>query len=150
VRLTQHTDYAYRMLIHVALRAPALTTVGDVASAFRLSAAHLNKVAQTLAAHNYLETVRGRSGGLRLLRKPESIRLGQVAKVTEPDFQIAPCMASDGDCPIYQPCVLRAALSQAADAFLAELDKWSLADLIKRQSPLLTAIAVARLSNAAR
>ena len=77
------------------------------------------------------------------MREPELIRLGQVARVTEPDFQIAPCMAADGNCPIYEPCVLRGVLSQAADAFLAELDKWTLADLVKRRKPLLTAIAAA-------
>lgn len=146
MRLTQHTDYAFRMLIHAALRAPALTTVGEVAHDFRLSAAHLNKVAQTLAAHEYLQTVRGRAGGLRLVREPGLIRLGQVAKITEPDFQIAPCMTADGNCPIYEPCILRGALSQAAGAFLAELDKWTLADLIKRRRPLLTAITAARAS----
>jgi Rrf2 family nitric oxide-sensitive transcriptional repressor len=134
------------MLIHAALRAPSLTTVGEVAADFHLSATHLNKVAQTLSAHQYLQTVRGRSGGIRLLRKPESIRLGQVARVTEPDFRIAPCMAPDGNCPIYEPCVLRGALSQAADAFLAELDKWTLADLVKRRKPLLTAITAAQAS----
>src|SRR5690349_14774355 len=118
------------MLMHAALRAPALTTVGDVAHAFDLSVTHLNKVAQTLAKHGYLQTVRGRSGGLRLAQAPELIRLGQVAAVTEPDFQIAPCMSPDnGTCPIYDPCVLRGVLTQAAKAFVAELDKWTLADL---------------------
>jgi Rrf2 family nitric oxide-sensitive transcriptional repressor len=146
VRLTQHTDYAYRMLIHAALRAPALTTVGEVAEDFHLSATHMNKVAQTLAAHGYLQTVRGRSGGLRLLREPQLIRLGQVARATEPDFQIAPCMAPDGDCPIYEPCVLRGALSEAADAFIAELDKWTLADLVKRKKTLLTVITISSAS----
>ncbi len=146
MRLTQHTDYAFRMLIHAAMRAPALTTVGEVAADFGLSATHLNKVAQTLAAHGYLQTVRGRSGGLRLAREAQSIRLGQVAKATEPDFQMAPCMSPGGDCPIYAPCVLKGALSQAAEAFLAELDKWTLADLVKRRKPLLTAIAAAQAS----
>jgi Rrf2 family nitric oxide-sensitive transcriptional repressor len=99
------------MLMHAALRAPALTTVGEVAQDFDLSATHLNKVAQTLAAHGYLQTVRGRSGGLRLLQKPESIRLGAVAMVTEPDFHIASCMSPNGgSCPIYEPCVLRGIL----------------------------------------
>ena len=112
MRLTQHTEYAFRMLIHAALRAPMLTTVGEMAADFGLSAPHLNKVAQTLAAHNYLQTIRGRSGGLRLIREPGSIRLGKLARLTEPDFQMAPCMASDpagthGPCPIYEPCVLR-------------------------------------------
>lgn len=133
------------MLIHAALRAPALTTVGEVAADFGLSAPHLNKVAQTLAAHNYLETIRGRSGGLALRKEPASIRLGQVARITEPDFQMAPCMASGAPCsvtpcPIYDPCVLRNVLAQATNAFLLELDKWTLADLVKRRKPLLVAL----------
>ena len=129
------------MLMHVALRAPSLATVGEIARVFNLSAAHLNKVAQTLAASGYLQTIRGRSGGLRLLRTPESIRLGQVALVTEPDFQLAPCMSATGtDCPIYDPCVLRSVLSQASKSFIAELDKWTLADLIQKRSPLLFAL----------
>jgi Rrf2 family nitric oxide-sensitive transcriptional repressor len=81
------------MLMHVALRAPAISTVGEVAQDFGLSATHLNKVAQTLAAHGYLQTLRGRSGGLRLLQEPKSIRLGAVALATEPDFHIASCIA---------------------------------------------------------
>jgi Rrf2 family nitric oxide-sensitive transcriptional repressor len=126
------------MLIHAALRAPSLTTIGEIASDFGLSAAHLNKVAQTLAAHDYLQTVRGRAGGLRLMRDPASIRLGQVAAVTEPDFQIAPCMSpSIEHCPIYDSCVLRDALAHAVNAFVAELDRWTLADLIEKRQPLL-------------
>jgi Rrf2 family nitric oxide-sensitive transcriptional repressor len=129
------------MLMHAALRKPALTTVGEIAQDFGLSAAHLNKVAQTLAAGGYLETVRGRSGGLRLLHNPQAIRLGAVAMVTEPDFHIASCMSPDGGhCPIYEPCVLRGILSDAANSFIAELNKWTLADLIARRRPLLLAI----------
>jgi len=129
------------MLIHAALRNPALTTVREVAEDFGLSLAHLQKVAQTLAAHGYIETLRGRSGGLRLARSLEQIRVGAVVAVTEPDFHLAPCTADGGGCPIYQPCVLRDALDQATSAFLAELDKWTLADLIQKRKPLLVALA---------
>jgi Rrf2 family nitric oxide-sensitive transcriptional repressor len=147
VRLSRHSEYAFRMLIHAALRAPSLTTIGEIASDFGLSAAHLNKVAQTLAAHGYLQTIRGRSGGLRLARDPALIRLGQVATVTEPDFQIAPCMSPDNEhCPIYEPCVLRDALSHAARAFIAELDRWTLADLTKKRAPLLFRLDSIRLA----
>jgi Rrf2 family nitric oxide-sensitive transcriptional repressor len=141
MRLAQHSDYALRMLIHAALRDPLLTTVREVAEDFGLSVTHLQKVAQTLAAHGYLETVRGRSGGLRLARRPDEIRIGRVVAVTEPDFQLAPCMdKSGGNCPIYEPCVLRHALTRAVDAFLAELDEWTLSDLIRRRKPLLVAL----------
>lgn len=141
MRLAQHSDYAFRMLIHAALKDPARVTVSEVAQAYSLSSAHLQKVAQTLAAHGYLQTIRGRSGGLRLAQSPDAIRLGQVATITEPDFQIAPCMSpSDGDCPIYEPCVLRTALTNASQAFLDELNKWTLADLIRKRKPLLVAL----------
>jgi len=146
VRLSKHSEYAFRMLMHAALRDPALTTVGEIASDFDLSAAHLNKVAQTLASHGYLQTVRGRTGGLRLMREPAAIRLGQVAIATEPDFQIAPCMSPGGaHCPIYDPCVLRGALSRAAEAFVAELDRWTLADLVAKRRPLVLSLSSARL-----
>ena len=128
------------MLIHAGLRSPSLTTVREVAADFGLSLAHLQKVAQTLSAHGYIETLRGRTGGLRLARIPEQIRLGGVVAITEPDFHMAPCAGGD-DCPIYQPCVLRGALDQATSAFLAELDKWTLADLIRKRKPLLVALA---------
>lgn len=133
------------MLIHAALRAPALTTVGEIAEDFGLSSTHLNKVAQTLAAHGYLRTHRGRSGGLELACDPETIRLGAIARVTEPDFYMAPCMSPTSDaCPIYDPCLLRGALSRATEAFLTQLDQWTLADLLRKPEPMLIAIEKAR------
>jgi Rrf2 family nitric oxide-sensitive transcriptional repressor len=143
MRLSQHSDFAFRLLITAALREPAVTTVGDVAGAFDISLTHLHKVAQTLAAHGYLTTIRGRSGGLRLARRPEAIRLGDLAALTEPDFQIAPCMPpTEAPCPIYQRCVLRDALSRAAEAFVAELNRWTLADLVREKKPLLNALSL--------
>ena len=145
MRLTQHTDYALRMLIHAALRTPSLITVGEVAHAFDLSAPHLNKVAQTLAEHGFLQTVRGRSGGLRLHRDPGTIRLGDVVRVTEPDFQLAPCMGAPAQpCTIQRCCDLRHVLDRAMDAFLAELDRWTLADMVARRGPMLIAISRTR------
>jgi Rrf2 family nitric oxide-sensitive transcriptional repressor len=138
VRLSLHSDYAFRMLIHAGLNAPELTTVGAIARDFGLSAAHLNKVAQTLAAHGYLQTVRGRAGGLRLNRPAGKIRLGEVAAITEPDFQLAPCMPeSEEFCPIYEHCLLRGALQGAAAAFIESLNQFTLADLLKRPKALL-------------
>jgi Rrf2 family nitric oxide-sensitive transcriptional repressor len=144
MRLSQHSDFAFRLLITAALRDPAVTTVGEVAGAFDISVTHLQKVTQTLAAQGYVTTIRGRSGGVRLARPPQEIRLGDLAALTEPDFQIAPCMPpSEAQCPIHQHCVLRDALSKAADAFLSELNRWTLADLVREKKPLLKAITPA-------
>jgi Rrf2 family protein len=74
---------------------------------------HLQKVAQTLAPHGYVETARGRSGGIRLARAPETIRIGKVILATEPDFHMAPCTAEQGDCPVDDPCTLLIALGRA-------------------------------------
>jgi Rrf2 family transcriptional regulator, nitric oxide-sensitive transcriptional repressor len=138
MRLAQHTDYALRMLIHAALRDPELTTVPEIADTFGLSVAHLQKVAQMLHARGYIETVRGRAGGIRLAVSPEKIHIGEVVVFTEPDFQLAPCIHPvNGNCAIYSPCVLRTALKRAAQAFLEELDRWTLADLIRNPKPLL-------------
>jgi Rrf2 family nitric oxide-sensitive transcriptional repressor len=145
LRISLHSEYAFRMLIHAALRAPELTTVQEIAADFNLSATHLSKVAQTLAAHGYLQTVRGRTGGLQLACDPKEIRLGEVARATEPDFYMAPCMSPEGnDCPIYDPCRLRGALSQASEAFLAELNRSTLADLMEKRKPMLVRIEAAR------
>jgi Rrf2 family nitric oxide-sensitive transcriptional repressor len=144
MRLAQHTDYALRMLIHAALREPELSTVPEIAEAFGLSVAHLQKVAQGLSAHGYIETVRGRAGGIRLAVPAQEIRIGKVVVVTEPDFQLAPCMhPGEGNCAIYSPCVLRSALKRASDAFLEELNRWTLTDLIQKRKPLLVALEVA-------
>jgi Rrf2 family nitric oxide-sensitive transcriptional repressor len=137
------------MLMHAALRAPALTTVGEVAHAFDLSPTHLNKVAQTLAEHGFLHTVRGRAGGITLRRSPELINLGDVVRATEPDFQIAPCMTpAGGGCSIHGACDLRNVLARAVDAFLGELDKWTLADMVHERAPMLIAIDRARRPDA--
>lgn len=146
MRLTQHTDYALRMLIQAAVRHPERIRVAEVSSSFGISAAHLNKVAQTLAAAGFLETVRGRGGGLRLRRPLNSIRVGDVVRATEPDFQIVECFGSasnpaepegrDG-CPIIDGCLLRGSLHRAFDAFMRELDAITLADLAKPKQQLL-------------
>jgi len=127
--------------MYTGLNRNRLSTITEIAQHFRISKSHLMKVVSNLAQLGYLETVRGRSGGLRLARPAEQIRIGDVISVTEPDFQLAPCMLpSDDFCPIYKPCVLRHVLDDANGAFLAELNKWTLADLTKPRKPMLVAL----------
>jgi Rrf2 family nitric oxide-sensitive transcriptional repressor len=102
------------------------------------------KVAYQLGVGGYIETVRGRSGGLRLARAVESIRIGDVVRTTEPDMALVACSAPiDGPCAIKSCCVLRGALAQAAAAFLAVLDGYSLADLVKPRTRLRGLLAIA-------
>jgi Rrf2 family nitric oxide-sensitive transcriptional repressor len=141
VRLTLHTDFALRVLIQVGLNDGKLTTIKNIAQTFGISKAHLMKVVNDLSQKGYLDTVRGRNGGIRLMREPRNINIGQVVRDTENQLGIIGCLEHKGYCPIERVCVLRGALRNATEAFLAVLDVRTLADLIKPQrvlsSPLL-------------
>ncbi len=135
MRLTLHTDFALRVLIHVGLNDDKLTTINDIAQTFDISKAHLMKVVNDLSQKGYLDTVRGRNGGIRLMREPRDIKIGQVVRDTE-NLDVIGCLHQRGYCPIQRVCVLRGVLSDATEAFLAVLDAHTLADLIKPQRVL--------------
>lgn len=136
MRLTLHTDYALRVLIQVGLNEGGLTTINDVAQSFDISKHHLMKVVNDLSQRGYLDTVRGRNGGMRLKRKPRDINIGKVVRDTEDQLGIIGCLVQPGYCRIERACVLRTALRDATNAFLAVLDRHTLADLIKPQKAL--------------
>jgi Rrf2 family transcriptional regulator, nitric oxide-sensitive transcriptional repressor len=136
MRLTLHTDFALRVLIQVGLNDGKLTTINDIAQSFGISKPPLMKVVNYLGQRGYLDTVRGRNGGIRLMREPRHINIGQVVRDTEDQLHVIGCLESKGYCPIQRVCVLRGALRDATEAFLAVLDTYTLADLIKPQKPL--------------
>ena len=147
MRMTLHTDYALRMLIYVATRRDGTCTVNDVAQAYNLSRNHLLKVAQTLRDLELVETTRGRAGGIRLARPPEAIAIGALVRATEEEFSLAECMQKGGRaCAISPACRLKGMLHEALGAFLAVLDKYTLADIVRNRAslgPLLGIDAVA-------
>ena len=131
MRLTVYTDYSLRLLAYAALSTGSLITIGEVAEAYGISRNHLTKVAHQLGVAGFLETVRGKGGGLRLARKPEAIGLGEVVRHTEPDMALVPCFEPvDARCRILPACVLEGVLRDARDAFLQVLDRHTLADLV--------------------
>lgn len=131
MRLTLHTDYALRVLIEVGLGDGRLVTISDIARSYGISRHHLMKVVNDLSQRGYLDAVRGRNGGLRLMRPPRDINIGQVVRDTEDRLAVIGCLERRGYCRIERVCVLRGALRKAADAFLAVLDAHTLADLIR-------------------
>ena len=137
MRLTVYTDFSLRVLIYLALNGDELGTIAEIAKAYRISKNHLMKVAHQLGRAGYIETVRGKGGGLRLARRPEEIMIGEVVRRTECGSSLVPCFSpSDADCAIYPRCVLRGALAKAQNAFLAALDEYSLADFARPRAPL--------------
>ena len=146
MRLTLHTDFALRVLIQVGLNDGKLTTIKDIAQTFDISKAHLMKVVNDLSQKGYLDTVRGRNGGVRLMREPRDINIGQVVRDTEDQLDVIGCLEHKGYCPIERVCVLRNALRDATQAFLGVLDTYSLADLIKPQRALSSILLDLRAS----
>lgn len=131
MRLTLHTDFALRVLIQVGLNDGKLTTVNDIAESFDISKQHLMKIVNDLSQKGYLDTVRGRNGGIRLQREPRDINIGQVVRDMEDKLDVIGCLERKGYCRIERVCVLRGILSDATDAFLAVLDSHTLADLLR-------------------
>lgn len=136
MRLTLHTDFALRVLIQVGIGGGKLTTINDIAQSFDISRHHLMKVVNDLSQRGYLDTVRGRNGGIRLMREPHEINIGQVVRDVEDKLDVIGCLESKGYCAIERVCVLRGILHDATDSFLAVLDSHTLADLIKPHKAL--------------
>ncbi len=137
MELSQFTDYSLRTLIYAALREPGqVSSVREIAEAFAISHHHLVKVVHNLARLGYVETVRGRKGGVLLAKKPESIRIGDVVRQTE-SLAVVECHRDPGNtCCIAGVCHLQSVLAAATRAFMAELDKVTLEDLVVNQAPL--------------
>ena len=133
MRLTQHTDYALRVLISLAVAPEGRHTVETVARRHDLSRNHLMKVAQTLTQAGFVEGTRGRNGGIALARRPEAIRLGAVVRACEDNFTLVDCFDAERNrCLLTPACGLRGPLEEALAAFLHVLDGYTLADLIAR------------------
>lgn len=133
MQLTRFTDYAVRALLHVATREPGqLSSISEIAQTYDISRNHLMKVVQDLGQGGFLETVRGRKGGLKLGRPAEEITIGQIVRYTENTFKVVDCT----DCVVASACVLPRAFNDATRAFLAVLDGYTLADTLSRREEL--------------
>jgi Rrf2 family nitric oxide-sensitive transcriptional repressor len=129
MRLTKFSDYAIRVLILAASRPERNITVEKAAAVYDISAAHLKKVVRALTQAGFLDGVRGPGGGVHLRRPPEEIGLGDVVRRTEPDFALVECQRPDNACRITGLCTLPGILSEATQAMLAVLDRYTLADI---------------------
>jgi Rrf2 family nitric oxide-sensitive transcriptional repressor len=144
LHLTVQTDYSLRLLMYLALKEDGLATIAEVAESYGISKNHLMKVAHQLGLAGYIETVRGRRGGLRLARPAEAISLGDVVRKTEPDMAIVMCFEPiNAHCAIRPSCVLRRALQKAYLAFVDVLDGYTLGDLVKPKARLRTLLSIA-------
>lgn len=144
MRLNLHTDYALRLLMDLAVRG-GQASVDEIAHGFGISRHHLMKVAQQLATLGYVETRRGRGGGLTLAQEPSAISLGKIVRQLEPTGQFVECFdRRTNSCAVAGACGLQGALSHALGDFLARLDGYTLADLIPDKTRFRRALSAAK------
>ncbi len=144
VRLTVYTDFSLRLLIYLAVKPDGVSTIGEVADAYRIPKNHLTKVAHQLGLSGTITTVRGKGGGLRLGRPADQIIIGSVVRGTEPDMALVPCFEPVcASCRIIPACGLRGALQQARSAFIRVLDGYTLADLAGNRTDLQALLGIA-------
>jgi Rrf2 family nitric oxide-sensitive transcriptional repressor len=134
MRLTRHTDYALRTLSFLALHPDGSERITDIARRMGMSEDHCAKVVARLAALGYVETMRGRVGGVRLARAPGDIIIGDVVRATEDNLTLVECFDPlTNQCPIAPACALAPAMGAALDAFFQVLDRYTLADVTARR-----------------
>ena len=143
MRLTTMTDYALRLLMYVAQQPDRLCTISEVAQAYAISEAHLMKVTHQLGLAGWIETVRGKGGGMRLARRPQCVSIGEVVRAMEAELGVVECLtAGGGSCVIAPACRLKSILHDATNRFLEELDQYTLADMLKSRAPLARLLGI--------
>ncbi len=138
MRLTVYTDYSLRVLLYLGVRGQDhLATIQEIADTYQISKNHLMKVTYDLGKNGFIETIRGRGGGIRLAVAPEEVNIGQVVRKTEEDFHIVECFDPESNlCKISPECRLKYALNEALQAYFKVLDSYTLADVLVSKNAL--------------
>ncbi len=142
MRLTSYTDYTLRTLMYLAVNGDRHATIAEIARTYRISEAHLMKIVHQLGIAGDIETMRGRNGGIRLGKPAASINIGTIVRRTEVDMELVECFDGAGTCAVGEACVLRSALHEALAAFLAVLDRYTLADLTAPRGRLAALLGI--------
>lgn len=130
MKLTNYSDYALRILIYLGLKKEKLSTITEISDCYHISRNHVVKIVHHLGQLGYLDTARGKYGGIRLARAPEMINIGEVIRHTETSMDLVECFGEQNTCVICNSCVLRSIIAEALAAFMAVLDGYTLADLM--------------------
>ncbi|RFU64080.1 Rrf2 family transcriptional regulator [Peribacillus saganii] len=131
MRLTSYSDYSLRVLVYLASQTEdKLANIKEIAEVYQISKNHLMKIIYNLGKMGYIETIRGRNGGIRLARPASEINIGEIVRKTEEDFYLVECFEKhNNNCLITPVCSLKYIFNTALEAFLQVLDKYSLADV---------------------
>ena len=130
MRLSQASDFALRILMATG-QSDDPQTVDKLSRQLGLAKSHVMKIVAHLAKGGYLETTRGRGGGIRLAKTPDMIRLGDVVRLSEPDLGVVACLKPEPTvCAFLPRCALKGAMARASEAFLESLNTETLASIL--------------------
>lgn len=133
MQLTLFTDYSLRTLMYVSQQKGRLCTAKEVAEYYDISRNHLVKVVHNLSQLGYIESVKGKNGGIRLTSKPEKVNLRDLVVKLEPNLTLVECFDKKTNmCAATKACGLKHILHEALDAFLQTLSKYTLADTVSK------------------
>jgi Rrf2 family transcriptional regulator, nitric oxide-sensitive transcriptional repressor len=143
MELSRFSDYALRVLMYAAAREGEKITLSELTQAYRISHHHLVKIVHYLGKTGYLHNRRGRSGGIRLGKKPSEITVGEVIRKTETHMNLVECFDPASDmCKLSPTCRLKGVFHEARDAFLDVLDHYTIADLVQSRAPILRLLSL--------
>lgn len=131
MQLSKFTDYTFRALIYLAMHQEELCTVEQLASTLNVSEHHLKKVIHKLAKTDYVTSIKGRMGGLKLGVAPKEINLGQVLRITEDNLNIVECLNKECVCEFMNTeCKLKNVVQRSLDKFIEEFSHYTLEDIL--------------------
>jgi Rrf2 family transcriptional regulator, nitric oxide-sensitive transcriptional repressor len=151
MQLSLRSDYSLRVLVYLGTHPDRVVTTQEVSIAYGISKHHLVRIIQALAEHGYIQIHAGRSGGITLAREPQHIPLGNVVRDSEPNMRLVECFdRATNTCRIAPCCSLKGMLREALEAFIASLNRHTLADILGHggQKKLATLFANFTGSNA--
>lgn len=133
MHITRFTDLSLRVLMYLTYTPRrTLVTVTELSERFEWSRNHMVKVVHFLSLKGWICTLRGRSGGIALAKRPSEYRMGDVVRTLEAQSPLIDCF--EPKCPLAPECSLRVTLNDALEAFYAKLNEKTLEDLAAEQN----------------
>ncbi len=124
IGIGRHTDYAARIVLHLAtLDEGARITAADIAAKRLLPPAFVRRIVGKLADAGILRTTRGAGGGVTLARPAREISLLDVVKAMEGGLVLNACVDTPSACPLAVACPVNKAWCDVTDTLAASLAK---------------------------
>lgn len=135
MKLTTYTDFGIRTLMYLAcLPEGSRSNSADIAKTYNASRNHIAKVIAHLASLDYIQSSRGKNGGVWLVKPTNEINVGRLIRELENNLSGIDCNSTG--CSIELDCQLKKALQAGVEAFLNTMDSYYLDDLIKNKNDL--------------